>query len=50
MTATANFGVPLAFAGLFAPAVPSVRLFALFALIERRVCGRASRKSEHAAN
>lgn len=50
MTATANFGVPLAFAGLFAPAVPGVLLYAVFVLIERRLCGRASPKSEIAAN
>jgi NitT/TauT family transport system permease protein len=49
MMASANFDVPLAFAGLFALAILGVLLYAVFALIERRVCGWASRKNEFAA-
>lgn len=46
MTASASFDVPLAFAGLFALALLGVLLYAVFALIEQRVCGWAVRKTE----
>lgn len=49
MMASASFDVPLAFAGLFALALLGVLLYAVFALIERRVCGWATRKNEFAA-
>jgi len=49
MMASANFDVPLAFAGLFALAILGVLLYAVFALIERRVCGWATRKTDFAA-
>ncbi len=48
MMASANFDVTLAFAGLFALALLGVLLYAVFALIERRVCGWANRKTEFA--
>ncbi|CDZ64047.1 ABC transporter permease [Neorhizobium galegae] len=48
MMATASFDVTLAFAGLFALAVLGVLLYAVFAQIEARVCGWASRKDEFA--
>jgi NitT/TauT family transport system permease protein len=48
MMASANFDVPLAFAGLFALAILGVLLYAIFALIEQRVCGWASRKTDFA--
>lgn len=48
MMASANFDVPLAFAGLFALAILGVLLYAVFALIEQRICGWASRKNEFA--
>ena len=43
MMASANFDVTLAFAGLFALAILGVCLYAVFALIEQRVCGWATR-------
>lgn len=46
MMATASFDVPLAFAGLFALALLGILLYAVFALIEQRVCGWANRKQE----
>ncbi|MDX3808007.1 ABC transporter permease [Bosea thiooxidans] len=46
MMASASFDVPLAFAGLFALALLGVLLYAVFALIERRVCGWAVRKTD----
>ena len=49
MMATASFDVPLAFAGLFALAVLGVLLYAVFALIEQRMCGWATRGSALAA-
>jgi NitT/TauT family transport system permease protein len=48
MMASANFDVSLAFAGLFALAILGVLLYAIFALIEQRICGWASRKNEFA--
>lgn len=44
MMASANFDVSLAFAGLFTLALLGILLYAVFALIERRVCGWANRK------
>lgn len=49
MMATASFDVPLAFAGLFALAFLGILLYAVFAVIEQRVCGWANRKQEFAA-
>jgi NitT/TauT family transport system permease protein len=46
MMASANFDVTLAFAGLFALALLGVMLYAIFALIEQRVCGWANRKAD----
>lgn len=46
MMATASFDVPLAFAGLFALAILGILLYAVFALIEQRVCGWANRKQD----
>lgn len=46
MMATANFDVPLAFAGLFALALLGIMLYVIFAFIEQRVCGWANRKQE----
>lgn len=48
MMATASFDVPLAFAGLFALALLGILLYAIFAVIEQRVCGWANRKQEFA--
>ncbi|NSZ66575.1 ABC transporter permease (plasmid) [Agrobacterium tumefaciens] len=48
MMATSSFDVPLAFAGLFALAILGIALYAVFAVIEQRVCGWASRKNEFA--
>jgi NitT/TauT family transport system permease protein len=48
MMASSSFDVPLAFAGLFALAILGVMLYAIFALIEQRVCGWANRKAEFA--
>lgn len=48
MMATSSFDVPLAFAGLFALAILGILLYAVFALIEQRVCGWANRKQEFA--
>jgi NitT/TauT family transport system permease protein len=48
MMASANFDVPLAFAGLFALAILGVLLYAVFAVIERRVCGWATRDATRA--
>ena len=48
MLATASFDVPLVFAGLFALALLGVILYAVFAVIEQRVCGWAMRKQEFA--
>jgi NitT/TauT family transport system permease protein len=49
MMASANFDVPLAFAGLFALAILGILLYAAFALIEERICGWATRKTDLAA-
>ncbi len=46
MMASASFDVPLAFAGLFALTGLGVMLYAVFALIEARVCGWANRKND----
>jgi NitT/TauT family transport system permease protein len=46
VAATANFDMPLAFAALLALALMGVFLYAVFALIEQRVCGWATRKAE----
>jgi NitT/TauT family transport system permease protein len=46
MMAASSFDVPLAFAGLFALALLGILLYAVFALIEQRVCGWANRKQE----
>lgn len=46
MMASASFDVPLAFAGLFALALLGIALYAIFAVVEQRVCGWASRKVE----
>jgi NitT/TauT family transport system permease protein len=48
MMATSSFDVPLAFAGLFALAFLGIALYAVFAVIEQRVCGWANRKQEFA--
>ena len=48
MMASASFDVPLAFAGLFALALLGVLLYGVFALLERRICGWANRKTEFA--
>lgn len=48
MMATASFDVPLAFAGLFALALLGILLYAVFAIVEQRVCGWANRKQEFA--
>lgn len=50
MMATASFDVPLAFAGLFALAILGILLYAVFAVVEKRVCGWATRKQELAMN
>lgn len=50
MMATSSFDVPLAFAGLFALAILGIALYAVFAVIEQRVCGWANRKQEFALN
>jgi NitT/TauT family transport system permease protein len=44
--ASSSFDMPLAFAGLAALAILGIALYALFAFIERRVCGWAVRKAE----
>jgi NitT/TauT family transport system permease protein len=48
MMATSSFDVPLAFAGLFALAILGILLYAIFAVIEQKVCGWATRKQEFA--
>ncbi|CAH1652204.1 ABC transporter permease [Chelatococcus asaccharovorans] len=48
MMATASFDVPLAFAGLLALALLGILLYAVFAVIEQRICGWANRKQEFA--
>lgn len=48
MLASANFDVALVFAGLFALAFLGVLLYAIFAVIERRVCGWAMRNTDFA--
>jgi NitT/TauT family transport system permease protein len=48
MMATSSFDVPLVFAGLFALAILGIALYAVFALIEQRICGWANRKQEFA--
>jgi NitT/TauT family transport system permease protein len=48
MIASANFDVPLVFAGLIILAVLGVILYLLFALIEMRLCGWAMRKNDFA--
>src|SRR6188508_1162628 len=45
MTASSNFNVPLVFAGLFVLAALGVALYAIFAIIEGRVTGWATRKN-----
>lgn len=49
MTASSNFNVPLVFAGLFILAGLGVALYVAFSLIERRVTGWATRKTDFAA-
>ena len=46
MMASASFEITLAFAGLFALAILGVALYGIFAIIEQRICGWASRKNE----
>ena len=46
MTASSNFNVPLVFAGLFVLAALGVALYAIFAVIEGRVTGWATRKND----
>ena len=46
MSASSNFDVPLVFAGLFMLAALGVALYAVFSLIEGRVTGWATRKSD----
>ncbi|MDC7786267.1 ABC transporter permease [Rhodoplanes sp. TEM] len=46
MMATASFDVPLVFAGLFALALLGILLYVVFAGIEQRVCGWATRKQD----
>src|SRR5258708_7346249 len=46
MTASSNFNVPLVFAGLFVLAGLGVALYAIFAVIEARVTGWATRKND----
>ncbi len=46
MSASSNFNVPLAFAGLFILAGLGVALYAIFSLIEGQVTGWATRKRE----
>jgi NitT/TauT family transport system permease protein len=48
MIASANFDVPLVFAGVFILAVLGVVLYAIFSLIEGRVTGWATRKDNFA--
>jgi len=48
MIASANFDVPLVFAGLLILALLGVALYVLFAVIENRVTGWARRKDEFA--
>lgn len=48
MMASASFDVSLAFAGLFALALLGIGLYAVFALIEQRVCGWANRRNDFA--
>jgi NitT/TauT family transport system permease protein len=48
MIASANFDVPLVFAGVFILAVLGVALYAVFSLVEARVTGWATRKTEFA--
>ena len=46
MTASSNFNVPLVFAGLFVLAGLGIALYAVFAIIEKRVTGWATRKND----
>jgi NitT/TauT family transport system permease protein len=48
MIASANFDVPLVFAGVFILAVLGVLLYAIFSLVEVRVTGWATRKDNFA--
>ena len=48
MIASANFDVPLVFAGLLILAIMGVSLYAVFSLLEARVTGWARRKDEFA--
>ena len=48
MIASANFDVPLVFAGVFILAALGVALYAIFSLVEGRVTGWAHRKTEFA--
>ncbi len=49
LIASSSFDVPLVFAGLLILAAMGVLLYALFAIVERRVAGWAMRKTEFAA-
>ena len=49
MSASSNFDVPLVFAGLFILAGLGIALYAIFSVIEGRVTGWATRKSDFAA-
>jgi NitT/TauT family transport system permease protein len=43
--ASANFRIPLVFAGLFVVAAMGIAMYALFAIIERRMTGWATRRA-----
>lgn len=49
LIASSSFDVPLVFAGLLILAAMGVLLYAIFAIVERRVAGWAMRKTEFAA-
>ena len=49
LIASSSFDVPLVFAGLLILAAMGVLLYAIFAIVERRVAGWAMRKTEYAA-
>lgn len=49
LIASSSFDVPLVFAGLLILAAMGVLLYAIFAIVERRVAGWAMRKNEFAA-
>lgn len=46
MIASSSFNVPLVFAGLFVLAAMGIALYAIFAFVERRVTGWATRKGD----